>query len=251
MKTRTAAYWLLFLAVAFITIAFTAPANWMARKIAKETEGRVVLADAAGTLWHGSAVLSLGGTPGQPAAALALPGRMRWDFAGLAGLSGRFVISGEGIPQAFDVDLSMSHIKLLPGTASIPCELLDALGGMLQTLALRCEATIAWQTLSFPGALATPNSGSVSLFNVTSALAAVKPLGDYRVDWQAGSTGALKYQLSTLRGALVLSGQGSFPGGFDGEAQIAPTATPDIHERLRAMLATLGAPGPGGTLLKY
>jgi len=251
MKRQTVGFTILFLVALLLTVALTAPANWMARKVATETGGRVVLADASGTLWHGSAVVSIGGTPGQPAIALALPGRIRWDLAGLAGVGGRFTISGEGIPQPFDVDLSLAHIRLAPANATIPCELLDAIGGMMQTLALRCQATIGWQTLSWPAAPTTPNSGSVSLFNVTSALAAVRPLGDYRVDWQAAASGTLNYQLSTSAGALLLSGQGTWPGGFDGTAQIAPSAPPDVRERLRAMLATLGPPGPAGTLLKY
>jgi general secretion pathway protein N len=251
MRRYTLAYWILFVIALLLTVVITAPANWMARKVARESDGRVVLADASGTLWHGSAVLAIGGTPGQPSIALALPGRISWDFAGLSGIGGRFVVSGGGIPQPFDVDLSFGHVKLAPATATIPCELLDAIGGMMQTLALRCQATIGWQTLSWPAAPATQNSGSVSLFNVTSALAAVRPLGDYRVDWQAAADGTLKYQLSTSTGALMLAGQGTWPGGFEGTAQIAPSAPPDVHERLRAMLATLGAPGAQGTLLKY
>ncbi len=241
----------LFVLVLLATLLVFAPANWLAIKMARASDGRIVLADAQGTLWHGSAVLGFGGTPGAPARALALPGRMRWDLAGPAGLGARFLVTGEGIAQPLTAELSRAGLKLLPGSVLVPCEILDTQGGLLQTLALRCQAVIGWQALSWPEASGVENSGTILLSGVSSALAAVKPLGDYRIDWRYAMNGILNYQVSTASGALLISGRGALPGGFDGTAQISATAAPDVREKLKDMLATVGPQGPAGTLLKY
>jgi general secretion pathway protein N len=128
--------------------------------------------------------------------------------------------------------------------------MLDALGGALQTLQLRCQATIGWQTLSLPVSSTSQNGGTVTLLNLTSALSAVKPLGDYRVEWHQNGNG-LDYTVLTQRGPLQINGQGKNPGEFRGQAQVAPGTEPDVAERLRSLLATLGPPGPNGTLLQY
>ena len=60
-------------------IAF-APAAWLARAVASATGDRVLLTDARGTLWNGSALPVLTGGPGSRDAS-ALPGRLEWNLA--------------------------------------------------------------------------------------------------------------------------------------------------------------------------
>jgi len=64
-------------------IAF-APAAWLANGVASATGQRLLLAEARGTVWSGSAVPILTGGPGSRDAA-ALPGRVEWTL-GLKGL---------------------------------------------------------------------------------------------------------------------------------------------------------------------
>ena len=65
-------------------IAF-APAAWLASAVASATGDRLLLADARGTVWKGSAVVVLTGGAGSRDAT-ALPGRLDWtlDLEGLA-----------------------------------------------------------------------------------------------------------------------------------------------------------------------
>ena len=65
-------------------VAF-APAAWLAGAIASATSQHLLLADARGTVWSGSAVVVLTGGPGSRDAS-ALPGRLDWTV-GLKGLA--------------------------------------------------------------------------------------------------------------------------------------------------------------------
>ncbi len=245
--------WLLAVVIvvaALVTILLNAPANWLARLAYNKTDGALVLSDASGTVWHGSAVVGLSGTLENPGAALALPGRLAWKLAGFGSRGLRFTLQGESLLTPVDADLGFYGVALSAGSAALPCELLDALGGALQTLQLRCQATIGWQTLSLPVSSTAQNGGTVTLLGLTSALSTIKPLGDYRIDWHQ-STGSLTYQVTTARGPLAIAGQGQVPGSFSGTAQVQPGTAPDVADRLRSLLATLGPSGPSGTLLHY
>ena len=72
------------LGVCIALIAF-APAEWVARAVGSGSGERVLLTDARGTIWSGSAVLVLTGGAGSRDAT-ALPGRLEWSL-GLSGTS--------------------------------------------------------------------------------------------------------------------------------------------------------------------
>jgi general secretion pathway protein N len=251
MNARLSRLLLVIVLAMIATLVVMAPANWIARRIANETEGALILADASGSLWHGSAVLSVSGTLEHPGVALALPGRIEWKFAGWSSLGARWTVAGQGLGGPVEAQIGLAHVHIGSGSAELPCELLDAAGGVLQTLGLRCHATLGWQAITLPATSDGKNAGSISLSELSSALSPIRPLGDYRVDWVENAAGGLDYQVTTLHGSLLISGQGKSPGSFSGAAQIAPTAAPETAERLRSMLATLGPSGPGGTLLQY
>jgi general secretion pathway protein N len=64
-------------------VAFV-PAGWLASRVDAASGGRLLLTDARGTIWNGSALPVLTGGPGSRDAA-ALPDRLHWRL-GLAGL---------------------------------------------------------------------------------------------------------------------------------------------------------------------
>ena len=71
---------------ALLALLVYLPAAWVARSVAQATGGQLLLADAKGSLWRGSAVLVLTGGEGARDAS-ALPGRLHWrlGFSGSAG----------------------------------------------------------------------------------------------------------------------------------------------------------------------
>ena len=64
---------------ALISLAVYAPAAWLAAMVQDATAGRLLLADARGTVWNGSAVMVLTGGAGSRDAS-ALPGRLQWTL---------------------------------------------------------------------------------------------------------------------------------------------------------------------------
>ena len=60
-------------------VALFAPAAWLAQAVNQATEQRLMLADARGTVWRGSAVVVLTGGAGSRDAS-ALPGRLHWTL---------------------------------------------------------------------------------------------------------------------------------------------------------------------------
>jgi hypothetical protein len=79
-----------------------APASWLASAIASATGQRLILADARGTVWSGSAVAVLAGGPDSRDATY-LPGRLEWTL----------------MPRWYGVDLAARQECCLNGTTTV------------------------------------------------------------------------------------------------------------------------------------
>jgi general secretion pathway protein N len=213
-----------------------APAAWLAAGVASATNQHLLLADARGTVWSGSAVVVLTGGPGSRDAS-ALPGRLDWTI-GLQGLG---------------LELRARHDCCLNGTASLLVR--PGLGRVSFSLAPRPgwigqwpSAWLAglgtpWNTMQMGGSirLSSPGlsleavqgrwrlagSADVDLLDVSSRISTLDTLGSYRLSVAAdpSGSGASQLTLSTQQGVLQLSGNGTLgPGGvrFRGEARAAP-----------------------------
>jgi len=219
-----------------IVIAFIAfaPASWLASAVSSWSGQRLVLADARGTIWSGSAVPVLTGGPDSRDATF-LPGRLEWTMA----------------PRWYGVELAARHDCCLNGTVQV--QIRPGLGRVRATLAPKADWIAQWPS-AWLGGLGTPWNtlqlgGSVRLISpgvsiesvegrwlldgkadlalegVSSRLTTLDTLGSYRVSLTGGgTTGATLLSLSTQDGALQLTGSGTWgPGGvkFRGEARSA------------------------------
>jgi general secretion pathway protein N len=209
------------------TFAF-APARWLTSLVNQRSDGRVLMEDARGTLWDGSAVLSLTGGAGSLDAA-TLPSRLGWQLQpSWTGLQLRLtapccLAQASNLllqPQWGGVTLSLSD------TPSVwPAQLLAGLGTPFNTLAL--QGKLALRTTGFSVswlAGRTQVTGVLGLEaqSLSSRLSTVSPMGSYRLAVAGGVTPTL--QLDTLAGPLQLSGRGQWVGGklqFNGEATSA------------------------------
>jgi general secretion pathway protein N len=209
-----------------------APASWLASAIVAATGQRLVLADARGTVWAGSAVAVLAGGPDSRDATY-LPGRLEWTLT----------------PRWYGVDLAARQECCLNGTATV--QIRPGLGRIRATLVPRTDWVGQWPS-AWLGGLGTPWNtlqlgGSVRLISpgvsiesvegrwlldgkadlaldaVSSRLTTLDTLGSYRVSLTGGgATSATLLSLSTQDGALQLTGNGTWgPGGvkFRGEAR--------------------------------
>ncbi len=229
--------------VAFI---FNIPAAWVAQGVASASNQRLLLADARGTLWSGSATAVLTGGP-QSRDASALPGRLEWTLA-LRGYG--FELRAQ---HACCLNGSVA-VQVRPGIGKLGFTLLPSPGwiGQWPSSWLSGLGT-PWNTLQLGGAVRLLSPGmrieavqgrwridgraDIELLGVSSRMTTLNTLGSYRMsisgDQAQGSVPRL--QLSTQEGALQLSGEGSLgPGGlsFRGEARAEAADEPALNNLL-------------------
>jgi len=212
-----------------------APATWLARGVAAATQQRLLLADARGTVWSGSAVAVLAGGQDSRDSA-ALPGRLRWQTAwrGTAlelRASDDCCIDGS-LALRLQAGPSRLRLTVLPGAPSIgqwPAAWLAGLGTPWNTLQLGGAVRLVSPGLtveSAAGRWRLDGRAELELVNLSSRLSTLDALGSYRVTLSGDAdSGPPRVEVTTLTGALQLSGSGTFgPAGlrFRGEARAAP-----------------------------
>lgn len=220
--------WLLAVALAVaLTVLVFLPAAWLGPIVERQTGGRLTLGDAQGTLWRGSAFI--GGAPGPGGVVTPLlPGRFNWRLSPLV-LLGQVALTldnPEGLTPAVQVTGSWSDWQVSPGALLLPAEGLVGLGAPLNTLAPSGLMRLSWTSLALvrqARTVAVNGRTILTMSDMGSRIAPIKPLGSYELtmDWR-GQQAALN--LSTLRGALLLSGTGSLDNGrfqFSGQAAAA------------------------------
>ncbi len=238
-KSRSAAArWAAFGALLGLLFGFVlfAPATWLAGAVASATGQRVLLSDARGTVWSGSAIAVLTGGPGSRDAS-ALPGRLEWTLR----------------PKGLGFELRARHACCLNDTVSV--HLQPGLGRMSVTLAPKPDwigqwpgaflggLGTPWNTLQLGGSLRLMSPGlklelvqgrwivdgqaEIDMLQASSRVSTLEPLGSYRFSLIGSAGGSSQLRLSTLEGALQLNGEGTAgPNGvrFRGEARAATEA---------------------------
>ncbi len=212
-----------------------APATWLAQALSHASAERLLLADATGSVWHGSAVLVLQGGAGSHDAA-ALPGRLHWSITpawGGAQVTLQHACCLQGDLQ-IAVRPGLSGVTLqVParpdGIGQWPARWLVGLGTPWNTLQLGGSIRLSSDGLTLLAAQGkTRLSGAlvVQLVGASSRISPIDPLGNYRFsvrgDAQGGDGASLV--LDTAEGALRLSGTGLWTGSglrFRGEARAA------------------------------
>ena len=231
---------------ALIGLICFAPASWLAAGVSAATQQRLMLLEARGSVWSGSAVLALTGGPGSRDQA-ALPGRLAWTVRP----------SGWGLAVVLSQDcclhgeVTARWAPRLDGyTATLyspadwvgqwPSAWLTGLGTPWNTLRLGGTARLLSPGLtieSSQGRWRLAGGLDVELINASSRLSTLDTLGSYRLSVRGeplnaspdgrrdtASAGTAQITLSTLEGALLLSGNGTWGLAglrFTGEASAA------------------------------
>ncbi|TDM05395.1 MAG: general secretion pathway protein GspN [Ideonella sp. MAG2] len=195
-----------------------APAAWLAQGVQSASHGRLLLADAQGTVWQGHALMVLTGGPGSRDAAV-LPSRLEW----------RLGVSSQGLKLGLaqacciapEVSLTLApgwgqwRVNIQTGASKEigqwPAGWLEGLGAPLNTLRpaghLRLSAHDASVVRKGQGA-ALGGRLELDLLQTSSRLSTLDPLGSYRLTLTGDAQGSTLVNLLTLEGALQLSGQG-------------------------------------------
>jgi general secretion pathway protein N len=222
---------------ALIGLVAFAPAAWLARAVGSSTQQKLMLADARGTVWSGSAAVVLTGGPGSRDAA-ALPGRLEWtlNWQGLSWMvQARHACCLNGTVK-LRVRPGWGHVstQLQPSAqgwvAQWPSSWFSGLGTPWNTLKLGGSvrlSTLGPLTLeSVGGRLSMQGQAELDMLSVSSRLTTLDQLGSYKLSAQGDARGSSsQLKLQTTDGALQLNGEGLWsPSGlrFRGEATAAP-----------------------------
>ena len=256
-------WWVAGLAVGgLLALVAKAPASWLADAVASATQQRVLLADARGSVWSGSAVLVLSGGPGSRDAS-ALPGRLRWTL----GLSREQRTRPElrlrhacciGDQLRLQIQPGWGRLKVfvLPGRAEMvhwPASWLAGLGAPFNTVNLGGTLRLVGDGFSVEtvaGRWRVGGQAELELLDLSSALAPVPTLGSFRLLVQGGDAAAspategARLTLDTQQGPLRLSGTGQWVGPklrFRGEASAEPGSEPMLNNLLNLLGQRRGA----------
>jgi general secretion pathway protein N len=242
------------IAVAMLVAVAAAPASWLDHVAARLTGGKLRLAEASGSIWSGNGRLTWVDT-GESAqsrlslAGVALPGRVHWQIEPLPLLLGlvEASIRIDGMAQPVALQGSLRELRLGNGRLDLPRIELGSLGSPWNTVRPAGAVTLAWSNILL-GPQRVEGGVTIELRNVASALSAVRPLGDYRIDIQAQGAQA-SIAMRTTQGALTLTGQGSASArGFSFTARAHPTQTDDT--RLNGLLGLIGTRDGDQTVIR-
>jgi general secretion pathway protein N len=259
-----------------LAVALLPPADWLASGVAAASQQRVLLAEARGTVWSGSAVLVLTGGPGSRDAA-ALPGRLHWRL-GLDGTALALTLRQDCCtdqPLVLRVHAGIGRLRVeLPGTGAGPGAAPATAPATTPAVAPQPEPAAAlgqwplqslaglgtpWNTLAPRGTMALASPGfaaeraqgrwrfsgrlDLALRGAASRLTTLPALGDYRLVVQARDDGTAALRLSTDQGALQLSGDGEWAPAlrFRGQASAAPGAEAALANLLNIIGRRQGA----------
>lgn len=231
---------------ALIGLVCCAPARWVAEGVASATAQRVMLADARGSVWSGSAVLVLTGGPGSRDAA-ALPGRLAWHVQprgwALETVLRQDCCLRNGVTLRWAPTLSHQTLTLQSPDDWLgpwPASWLAGLGTPWNTLRLGGTARLRASGLAFEsvqGRWQMIGGLDLELAQASSRMSTLDTLGSYRLSVRGApprtaqtpqhdntSADPTLITLSTIEGALQLNGQGTWGLAglhFQGEAHAA------------------------------
>lgn len=226
-----------------LALLLNAPARWLAAAVQQGLQGRFVLEDARGTVWNGSARLTLTGGAGSTDAA-TLPGRLAWRLSPTWTGLGVDLNTDCCMQQPWRLDLRPrwggASVMLADSRSQWPAQWLTGLGTPWNTLQPEGQLSLSTLGLSAEwaaGRLSLNGRAQLDALQLTSRLSTLKPMGSYRLTLSGGATPTLG--LSTLEGALQLTGAGQWVGAklrFEGVA----SASPERLDALSNLLNIIG-----------
>jgi len=196
------------------------PASFIAARVSAASAGRINVTDAEGTIWHGSAKARVI-APGAP----LFVDNVEWRFlpARLAAARLAYALraSAPGLEASAEVARGFAEWEARDTTARVEGAVIAALSPA--AAALHPEGVMTASVPAIRWTESTVNgNGALEWRNAAVSLSEVHPLGSYRAE-AIGEDGAVKFTVSTVDGALRVSGRGelTLPSrvSFSGEAR--------------------------------
>jgi len=214
------------------------PARWLLA-VWPET-GWLVVADAQGSIWSGSATLAIG----RPELRRTLPQPLRWTFRFSGGP--HWVASHPALGGAVRITPTWRGLRVSAQTLRLPATALSTLHAALGALQPGGELRLNWSenTLGFTAPPAGRTLLELRWNTASTALSRIRPMGSYRAVVTQGENGRADVALSTLSGPLVVQARGTWTARdglrFQGTARADAKAPPDTQAGLTDLLNALG-----------
>jgi general secretion pathway protein N len=228
----------LFVIAFAVTLLVKAPASLLAGVVASKTNGQFVLANAAGTVWKGSATPSVR----QRAGTFVTLEKLHWDIDLLPLFTGKLLIhlNWDNVEASLPMTAKFSWGNIELRNVIIPVEagLLGEFSPYLQPLKLTGQIKVSSDVFIYSKA-GLLGSATADWTNAGMALSAVSPLGSYQIEL-TGAGEKLDLSLSTLTGVLLLEGQGSFTVSQGLKLQMTARASANSKGSIDELLNNLG-----------
>lgn len=199
MKGRRA--WMGLVLVGILAWVVYTPASVLNSTLMNATGGRLQIINSSGSVWNGHAQIGLsdGGT------VRALPGELQWHLVLFS--QGLWV----GISTNHPVMLEPVHlgwasggITLQAGSMEIPASWMGSLGAPFNTIKPEGVFKLNWQQWRAGG----PVNVNMKWVDAQSALASIRPLGEYVVSLKGTPEKEMDLTIQTTKGPLFIEGQG-------------------------------------------
>lgn len=215
-----------------LATVFFAPAAWLGKALALGSQGHVLLNEPSGTVWTGSGQLVFSGGAGSRDAT-TLPGRIHWKLKPTNTFELQLLLDADCCTtQSIVVSVSPNLYGLTavvqPSQSNWPATLLNGLGAPFNTIDLQAALKLNTQVLTLEWInkqIKLEGKAALDVIDASTRLSTLRPVGSYRLTFQASQGSAPSLNLETLSGSLLLSGSGQLMGNrwrFNGEASAAP-----------------------------
>ena len=227
-----------FALVYLVALLIMAPASLFDELVRHYSQGRLVIANANGTMWKGTAVPGLRTRDGHLIATRTL----RWDIDFLPLLKGvlraRLQWNDSAPAAATELLVSGGQVELNHALIPLPAALLNEVSPILKPAEFRGQLKIQSNHLVL-SRRGMEGIAIVDWQHAGSALSSIDPLGNYRLTLN-GAGNVVSVDLSTTSGILVLEGQGKWSGSSGLEFRGKARASSGNEERLNELLHNLG-----------
>lgn len=228
----------------------SAPASWLAKGVEQASNGHVLLQGAQGTIWRGSALLTLTGGAGS-SSALTLPSRLTWTLSPSFGALAVQLDAQCCTAKPIKAKLTPSKFELEPAATSFPLEIMQGLGAPWNSIGIAGGLELHWEKLSvslYQGSQKVAGKIDAVASKVSSKLSTLPDVGTYQLAFTGGDKPQLT--VSTKEGQLQINGSGQWHAGnffFEGMAQ----AQPGSAAALANFLTLLGERSGDITKIKF